>query len=138
MNRFKLSSKEIKKRLPYGEPFLMVDTAEVQKKGVAGVGYKQLTGEEYYFEGHFPKRPVMPGVLIAETISQTAMLVVPELRLKMKNIDRMKFRQTIEPGDKMEVKVVLEEKENDRFVFSGEVFVGENIAASGKITLVPS
>ena len=55
-----MNKQEIEKLLPHRDPYLMINNVEVQEKGKKGTGYKKVTGEEYFFEGHFPGRPVMP------------------------------------------------------------------------------
>ncbi|MBN2406810.1 MAG: 3-hydroxyacyl-ACP dehydratase FabZ [Elusimicrobia bacterium] len=125
----------IKKILPHREPYLMIDNVNIRQKGKEGTGIKELSGSEYFFEGHFPGKPVMPGVLIVETITQTAMVVLGKGNLVLKKVQRVKFRQTIEPGDKMEIKVRVLGSGAGSFTVSGEVYVGGVLAASGEIVL---
>ncbi len=130
-----MNIQEIKKLLPHREPYLMLDEVVIEKEGEKGKGYKRLTGNEYFFEGHFPSRPVMPGVLIVEIIAQTAMVIVKRGDLKLKGVEKVKFRQTIKPDDTMEINVQLKGKKEKTYEFSGEVYVGNNLAASGAILL---
>ena len=130
-----MNRQEIEKILRYREPYLMIDSVNIDTPGRSGTGLKDLSGDEYFFEGHFPDRPVMPGVLIVEAISQTAMVVSGESDLMLKGVEKIKFRQTIEPGDRLEITVSLTEKDKGIRKFHGEVVVGENIAASGEVIL---
>lgn len=130
-----INREDIGKILPHRYPYLMIDSADIKIPGVEGTGYTELSGDEYYFEGHFPEHPVMPGVLIVETIAQTAMLILCRGDLRLKRVDKMKFRQTIEPGDRLEVRVKKVSEDGESLRFSGEVFLGENLAASGEILL---
>ncbi|MFH1416335.1 MAG: 3-hydroxyacyl-ACP dehydratase FabZ [Elusimicrobiota bacterium] len=130
-----MNKNEIEKIIPYRDPFLMLDEVEIDEEGKSGRGYKKLTGDEYYFEGHFPDRPVMPGVLIIESITQTSMVILKKDRVALKKVNKMKFRRTIEPGDKLEIKVNLTDEKDGMYRFSGEVNVNGSIAASGEITL---
>ncbi|NLB35065.1 MAG: 3-hydroxyacyl-[acyl-carrier-protein] dehydratase FabZ [Elusimicrobia bacterium] len=130
-----MNREKIKQILPHRSPFLMLDSADIISPKEEGVGYKELTGKEYFFEGHFPGHMVMPGVLIVETIAQIAMLILGRGDLKLKGIEKVKFRQTIEPGDRLEVRVKKTLEEAGDFRFFGEIYLGENLAASGEILL---
>jgi 3-hydroxyacyl-[acyl-carrier-protein] dehydratase len=127
--------KDIKQILPHREPYLMIDEVDVEEKGVKGSAKKKLTGDEYFFEGHFPGRPVMPGVLIVEAISQAAMVVLDSGGLKLKGVEKIKFRQPIQPGDVILINVEVLSSENDEYTVKGEVLLEGNLAASGNIIL---
>ena len=66
-----LNKEEIKKIIPQREPFLMIDEVEQYIPGKSATAYKYIDENEYYFKGHFPKNPIMPGVLIVEALAQT-------------------------------------------------------------------
>jgi len=132
-----MNRQEIEKIIPQRYPYLMLDSVYLKSPGKEGTGYKELTGEEYFFEGHFPGHPVMPGVLIVETIAQTAMVVAGRGDLKLKGVDKVKFRQTIEPGDRLEVRVRKISENDGSLRFFGEVYLGENLAAGGELILSP-
>lgn len=122
-----LSSEEIKEIIPQREPFLMIDEVEAYTPGESAVAYKQVKEEEWYFKGHFPENPIMPGVLIAESLAQTGAVAILSLEEnKGKNalfggIDKMKFKKMVVPGDtlKLEVKIIKQK---------GPIGVGEAIA----------
>ncbi|OIO37924.1 MAG: 3-hydroxyacyl-[acyl-carrier-protein] dehydratase FabZ [Candidatus Omnitrophica bacterium CG1_02_49_16] len=107
-----LGIEEIRKILPHRYPFLLVDKI-LEIKDTSTVGLKNVTGTEYFFQGHFPDRPVMPGVLIVEALAQVGgvmMLSKTENRGKIAylvSIDKARFRQTVVPGDQMRLEVTL-------------------------------
>lgn len=96
---------EIMEIIPHRPPFLLIDTIEELEVGVRAVGKKCVSMNEPYFQGHFPGYPVMPGVLIIESLAQVgavAMLSLPEMKGKtafFAGIDKAKFRKKVLPGD---------------------------------------
>ncbi len=105
---------EIMKMLPHRYPFLLVDRLEVVEPGVKGVGLKNLTMNELFFQGHFPNNPVMPGVLQIEAMAQTAGATViasvedyanKEIGVYFMSIDAVKFRKPVKPGDQLKMHV---------------------------------
>ena len=109
-----LDINEIKEIIPQRAPFLMIDKVEDYEPGKRCIAYKNVCVNEWYFQGHFPKQPVMPGVLITEALAQTgavAILSMPENKGKnalFAGIDKMRFKQMVVPGDvlKLEVNVI--------------------------------
>lgn len=106
-----LDVKGIQKILPHRYPFLFVDRVENLEPGKRAVGYKLVSANDYYFQGHFPGHPVMPGVLIMEALAQVGgvvMLATPAMRGKIAyfmSVDYCKFRQTVIPGDELRLEV---------------------------------
>lgn len=109
----------IMEMIPHRYPFLLIDRVEGVVKDVRAVGIKNVTFNEPHFIGHFPQRPIMPGVLIIEAMAQTsAVLVVETLGgsaegklVYFMSIDEAKFRKPVIPGDRLELHV---EKERNR------------------------
>lgn len=109
-----LGIKEIKEILPHRYPFLLVDKVESIEEGKKIVAYKNVTANEEFFNGHFPDYPVMPGVLIIESLAQTgaiAILKKEEFKGKLAlfaGINKARFKQQVFPGDtlKLEVEIV--------------------------------
>ncbi len=128
-----LNKEEIKKIIPQREPFLMIDEIEEYIPGESATAYKYVNEEEYYFKGHFPGNPIMPGVLIVEALAQTgAVAILSEEENKGKNalfggIDKLRFKKTVVPGDKLKLEVKIIKRK-------GPVGIGEAIATiNGKI-----
>lgn len=128
-----LNKEEIEKIIPQRDPFLMIDEVENFIPGESAISYKYVKKEEWYFKGHFPENPIMPGVLITESLAQTGAVAILSLEEnKGKNalfagIDKMKFKKQVIPGDtlKLEVKIIKRK---------GQIGIGEAIATSdGKI-----
>ena len=109
----KLNQDEIKAIIPHREPFLLVDEIEEMEPGVKATGYKNVTGEEGFFRGHFPEYPVMPGVLIIEALAQVgavSVLALEENKGKLAffgGIDKAKFRRQVRPGDRLKLEVEI-------------------------------
>ena len=107
-----LDSITVMKILPHREPFLFVDKITSLEKGKRATGIKNVTINDYFFRGHFPGKPVMPGVIIVEAMAQVGgvmMLASEENRGKLAYFmaaDRVKFRKTVVPGDQLVLDVV--------------------------------
>lgn len=103
--------KEIMKILPHRYPFLMVDRILECQPGIKAVGIKNVSGNEPFFQGHFPGHPVMPGVLIIEAMAQVgavAVLAAPGMEGKLAlfaGIDGVRFRRQVVPGDSLHMEV---------------------------------
>lgn len=100
---------EIKRIIPHRAPFLLIDGAEIIEPEKSAKGFKKLTGNEDFFRGHFPDEPVMPGVLIVESMAQLgAVLALSVEKYKGKkiyftSIDSVRFRKKVIPGDTLEL-----------------------------------
>ncbi len=108
-----LDINEIKRIIPHRYPFLLVDCIEEMEPGVKAIGYKNVTVNEPYFQGHFPEKPVMPGVLIVEALAQVgavAVLSLEENKGKLAffgGIDKAKFRRQVVPGDRLKLETEI-------------------------------
>lgn len=127
---------QIIKMLPHRYPFLLVDRVEIIEKGKIAIGYKNVTINEPFFQGHFPGAPVMPGVLILEAMAQVGAVIlfdaVPDIHDKLVYFAAMndiKFRNPVLPGDilKMDVEVVRFQGKVGKLV--AKAFVGDKLAA---------
>jgi 3-hydroxyacyl-[acyl-carrier-protein] dehydratase len=109
-----LEASDIMRILPHRYPFLLVDRIVELEPGRRVVGIKAVTANEPQFTGHFPERPIMPGVLMVEALAQTAgvaIMTVPEYRGKLAlfaGIDDCRFRRMVVPGDTLRLEVTVE------------------------------
>ena len=134
---------EIMKMLPHRYPFLLVDRLEVEEPGVKGVGLKNLTMNELFFQGHFPNNPIMPGVLQIEAMAQTAGCVVmsatddyetKKLGVLFMSIDGVKFRKPVRPGDQLKMHVEKIKERRNIFVFKGVGMVDGQVVSEAELT----
>jgi 3-hydroxyacyl-[acyl-carrier-protein] dehydratase len=128
---------EVMELIPHRPPFLMIDKVEEIVQRESAVGVKNVTIDEPFFAGHFPTRPVFPGVLIIEAMAQTAgVLVVESLgeseRGKLvyfMTIDNARFRKPVVPGDQLRLEVRVQRHRGPVWKFFGEAKVdGETVA----------
>jgi len=132
----------IKRMIPHRYPFLMIDRVVNLRSNVSAVGIKNVTVNEPHFDGHFPARPVMPGVLVVEAMAQTAaVLVVHTLGFEdsdrlvyFMSIDMAKFRSVILPGDTLELHVEVMRSRGKVWKFRGAGLVGDRLAAEAEYT----
>ena len=133
-----LDKEAIKKIIPQREPFLMIDEVESYIPGESAIAYKNVNSEEWYFKGHFPNNPIMPGVLITESLAQTGAIAILSLEAnKGKNalfggIDKMKFKKMVVPGDKLKLEVKIIKQKGPIGV--GEAIVENKVVAKGELT----
>ncbi len=109
-----MEAAQIMEILPHRYPFLLVDRVVELEPGARAVGIKQVTANEPQFTGHFPGRPIMPGVLMVEALAQTAgiaVLTLPDYRGKIglfAGIDECRFKRLVAPGDTLRLEVTVE------------------------------
>ena len=135
---------QIMKMIPHRYPMLMVDRVFDMVPDVSATGVKNVTINEPYFQGHFPSRPVMPGVMIIESMAQTAAVLVvhtlgPEAEGKLvyfMSIDNARFRKPIGPGDTMHIYVVKLKSRGNVWKFSAEVKIKGQLAAEADYAAV--
>ena len=136
----------ILERLPHRYPFLLVDRVLEIEAGKRVVALKNVTYNEPFFPGHFPHRPVMPGVLIIEALAQAAGVlafktvnVVPDVdtRFYFVAIDNARFRKPVEPGDQMVLKVELMRAFKGIYRFKGVAEVEGKEVASAEMMVAP-
>jgi 3-hydroxyacyl-[acyl-carrier-protein] dehydratase len=132
---------EIRACLPHRYPMLMIDRVENLVLGESAVGIKSVTGNEPFFQGHFPEKPIMPGVLIVEAMGQTAGVVVAKtIDLKKQglvyfmSIDNVRFRKLVEPGNVLRLHVKKERNRENVWRFSGKAFVNDSLVTEAIFT----
>ena len=137
-----LGIKEIQEIIPHRHPFLLVDCIEELVPGEKAVGYKCVSFDEYFFRGHFPGEPVMPGVLIIEALAQTgavAILSLEELKGKVAYFGAIKnarFRQKVVPGDRLKLCCEIIKRKGPVGVGKAIAYVGDNVAAEAELTFM--
>lgn len=133
---------QILKKLPHRYPFLLVDRVLQIDKGKRILALKNVTMNEPFFVGHFPKRPVMPGVLMLEAMAQaSALLSFASLDMELDDnsvyyfagIDGARFKRPVEPGDQLMLDMTLDRMKAGIFKFSGCARVGEEIACEAEL-----
>jgi len=143
---FSMDINAVLKQLPHRYPFLLVDRVTECVPGERIVAIKNVTVNEPFFPGHFPYRPVMPGVMILEALAQAAGIlafktagVVPdeETRFYFVGIDEARFRKPVEPGDQLVLKATLERAIRGIWKFSTAAEVDGEVVASAKMMVAP-
>lgn len=134
--------------IPHRYPFLLVDRMEDVRLGESAVGIKNVSMNEWFFPGHFPKSPIFPGVLIIEAMAQTAgALVVKTLQMQQgtfqkeeqplvyfMSVEEAKFRKPVLPGDTLRLKVTKDRSRGPVWRFKGEAWVGDQLTDEATFT----
>lgn len=135
-----LNIQQIMEILPHRYPFLLVDRIEEVEEGKKANGYKNVTINEPFFQGHFPEHPIMPGVLIVEAMAQVGgayVSVVDGVQddkvTYFVGIDNAKFRKPVLPGDVLRMEMELLSKRRGIYQFSGKAYVGETLVAEASL-----
>lgn len=134
-----LNIDEIKNLIPHRYPFLLVDKILEVEPGKSAIGIKNVTVNEPFFQGHFPEFPIMPGVLIVESMAQVgcvAMMSLEENRGKLgvfAGIDKVRFKRQVRPGDtlKMEVEMLSIRRNIGKAI--GKAYVEDQLVCSGEL-----
>jgi len=138
---------DILKRLPHRYPFLLVDRVLEIHPGESIRAVKNVTYNEPFFTGHFPSRPLMPGVIVIEALAQTAGVlsfvtagVIPQAttRFYLVGLDKARFRKPVAPGDQLLLCARLERSFKSTRRFSAAAFVGNHEVASAKMMMIAS
>jgi 3-hydroxyacyl-[acyl-carrier-protein] dehydratase len=133
---------QILKQLPHRYPFLLVDRVLELEKGKRIKALKNVTMNEPFFTGHFPHRPVMPGVLMLEAMAQAAALLAFDMQgitpdektvYYFAGIDGARFKRPVEPGDQLIMDVTLERLKAGVFKFKGVARVDDNMACEAEL-----
>ena len=137
----KLNIEDIKKLIPHRNPFLFIEELRVIEKGKIGESFRTFEEDEYFFEGHFPDNPIVPGVVIVEAMAQTAGVVVSE-NLKNNNdqsvlfmsINKAKFRKPVLPNHKIKFYVEMTNNFKNVYKFMGRAFHNDTIVAESEFS----
>lgn len=134
---------DILKRLPHRYPILMVDRVVELEHGKRIRAIKNVTANEPYFQGHFPERPVMPGVMMLEAMAQAAALLAYDaadaapdddsLVYYFAGIDSARFKRRVEPGDQLLLDVTLDRMKSGIFKFTAKATVGGETAVEAQL-----
>lgn len=133
---------EIKRMIPHRYPFLLIDAVKDVRVNESAVGIKMVTANEPHFQGHFPEKAVMPGVLIVEAMAQTAGVLVgvtldlidAGMLVYFMSMDKVKFRQVVQPGDALELHVKVVRGRGKIWKFWGEGKVNGEVVAEAEFT----
>ncbi|MCL4139057.1 UNVERIFIED_CONTAM: hypothetical protein GTU68_041084 [Idotea baltica] len=133
---------EIRRLLPHRYPLLLVDRVRSFEQGVSIAGVKNVSANEEFFNGHFPEQPIMPGVLILESLAQLGVLFskLDTDRSEEKvlevfaGVDEVRFRRQVVPGDVLELKMTLVKRRKNIWKMEGIASVDGEIAAQGILT----
>ena len=131
-----LDLENIKRLIPHREPFLFIDFCKVIIPGEHGISEKKFLNNEYFFKGHFPSNPIVPGVIIIEAMAQTAGIVVSyklkeyeEKSVLFMSVNKAKFRKPVLPNEKVSFEVKFLNSVRDVYKFQG-VCLKDNIKVS--------
>lgn len=133
---------EIQRLLPHAFPFLLVDRVTEYEPLKRIVGLKNVTFNEPFFPGHFPGKPIMPGVLIIEALAQTGGILafksLPDLKgdVRFVGIDGARFRRPVIPGDQLKLVLEVVKHRREMWVFDAKAFVDDKKVAEAQLMAV--
>tara|TARA_B100001093_G_C26001784_1_gene665989 strand:- start:71 stop:505 length:435 start_codon:yes stop_codon:yes gene_type:complete len=137
----KLNIEDIKKLIPHRKPFLFIEELRVIEKGKIGESFRTFEETEYFFEGHFPNNPIVPGVVIVEAMAQTAGVVVSEnltnnndQSVLFMSINKAKFRKPVLPNYKIKFYVELINNIKNVYKFMGKAFHNDSLVAESEFS----
>ena len=137
----KLNIEDIKKLIPHREPFIFIEEVIVIERGKIGESYRIFEETEYFFKGHFPNNPIVPGVVIVEAMAQTAGVVVSENLINnddksvlFMSINKAKFRKPVLPNYKIKFYVELLNNIKNVYKFMGRAFHKDDLVAESEFS----
>jgi len=136
-----LDFEQIKRIIPQRFPFLMLDRVIIAEPGVRVVGIKNLTGNEWFYQGHFPKRAVTPGAMLCEAVAQTGIVFFHLQQPAAQDVTyllgsiKIRFLHPVWPGDQLRIEVTPIRLMRDAGLLTGTVMVGERVVARGEFGL---
>ena len=136
-----LTQKEIKELIPHRDPFLFLDKCNIIEVGYKGIGYRHFTSNEFFFRGHFPTMPIVPGVILIEALAQTSGVVVakkfnnyPNIAVLFMSVSKAKFRKPVVPEDSIEFHVEYINRVKSVYKFKGVAFKSEIIVCEAEFS----
>ena len=136
-----LNIEEIKKLIPHRKPFLFIEKCKILERGKIGESYKTFDESEYFFEGHFPNNPIVPGVVIVEAMAQTAGVVVSENLINnndqsvlFMSINKAKFRKPVLPNYKIKFYVEMINNIKNVYKFLGKAFYEDSVVSESEFS----
>jgi len=136
-----LNIDEIKKLIPHRKPFLFIDDCRVIERGKIGESFRTFEKSEYFFEGHFPDNPIVPGVVIVEAMAQTAGVVVSENLINKNDqsvlfmsINKAKFRKPVLPNYKIRFYVELINSIKNVYKFMGKAYYNDSLVSESEFS----
>lgn len=131
---------EIKKIIPHRAPFLLIDKVIELEAGEMAVGIKQVTYNEFFFKGHFPSEPVMPGVLIIEALAQVGAVAILSLKELKGNIvyfggiNKARFKSKVIPGDTLRLETKIIKRKGPVGIGQAKAYVGDELVTETELT----
>lgn len=136
-----LNIEEIKKLIPHRKPFLFIEECKIIDKGKIGESFRTFVETEYFFEGHFPDNPIVPGVVIVEAMAQTAGVVVSENLINKNDqsvlfmsINKAKFRKPVLPNYKIKFYVEMINSIKNVYKFMGKAYHNDYLVAESEFS----
>ena len=136
-----LNSEEIKKLIPHRAPFLFIEECKIIDKGKIGESFRTFSETEYFFEGHFPDNPIVPGVVIVEAMAQTAGVVVSENLINKNDqsvlfmsINKAKFRKPVLPNYNIKFYVEMINSLKNVYKFMGKAYHKDDLVAESEFS----
>ena len=132
-----MNREEIKNILPHREPMLLLDDV-TEMDGIA-TGHYEVRGDEFFLKGHFPNKPVVPGVILCEILAQSACVLLKDKISHGKlpvytGLNNVKFRSNVVPGDIIETKCHIKRAKHPFYFAEGTVYVGERVCVSAEFS----
>ena len=122
--------------LPHRPPFLFLDRC-IECADLSAVGERTFGADEYFFEGHFPDFPIVPGVILIEGLAQTlaylALTKVPDSNVLLTGVEKCRIRRPVHPGEKVTYRIDVDRHRSKVVVATGTVHVGDELALSAKL-----